>query len=86
MNSIRVILYLAGNFDWPLQLLDVKYVFLHGDLEEEVYMKLSIGPQFLLAEGKGCKLIWAWFERFLSYAKYLAITKVMAIIHYSSNI
>ena len=38
LNTIRVLLPLAANLDWPLQQLDVKNVFLNGDLEEEVYM------------------------------------------------
>ena len=38
LNTIRVLLSLAANLDWPLQQLDVKNVFLNGDLEEEVYM------------------------------------------------
>ena len=36
LNTMRVLLSLAANLDWPLQQLDVKNVFLNG--EEEVYM------------------------------------------------
>ena len=39
MNIVRVLLSLATNFGWSLQQFDVKNVFLHGDLEEEVYME-----------------------------------------------
>jgi Reverse transcriptase (RNA-dependent DNA polymerase) len=35
LNSIRVLLSLAANFDWPLHQFDVKNAFLHGDLEEK---------------------------------------------------
>ncbi|KAI5336987.1 hypothetical protein L3X38_016256 [Prunus dulcis] len=40
INTIRVLLSLATNLDWPLHPFDVKNAFLHGDLEEEVYMDL----------------------------------------------
>jgi len=43
LNTIRVLLSLAANLDWPLYQLDVKNAFLHGDLEEEVYMDISSG-------------------------------------------
>jgi hypothetical protein len=32
MNSIRVLLSIAANLDWPLHQFDVKNAFLHGDL------------------------------------------------------
>lgn len=42
MNSIRVLLSYAANLGWPLQQLDVKNAFLHGDIKE-VYMDVSPG-------------------------------------------
>jgi len=41
----RVLLSLAANLDWPLYQFDVKNSFLHGDLEEEVYM--DIQPRYI---------------------------------------
>ncbi|CAN6697200.1 unnamed protein product [Malus baccata var. baccata] len=43
LNTMRVLLSLASNQDWPLLQFDVKNVFLHGDLKEEVYMDLPPG-------------------------------------------
>ncbi|RVX08124.1 Retrovirus-related Pol polyprotein from transposon RE2 [Vitis vinifera] len=35
INTIRVLLSLAANLDWPLQQFDVKNAFLHGELSEK---------------------------------------------------
>jgi hypothetical protein len=39
MTSIRTILILVAVEDLHLEQLDVKTTFLHGDLEEEIYMQ-----------------------------------------------
>ena len=56
INTIRVLLSLAANLDWPLQQFDVKHAFLHGELEEEVYMDLPPGFTTTSDVGKVCKL------------------------------
>ena len=43
---------MAGIRHWPLHQLDIKNVFLHGDLEEEIYMEQ---PPGFVAEGS---LVW----------------------------
>lgn len=55
MNTIRILLSLVANFEWPLEQIDVKNAFLHGDLKE-VYMELPSGFEEQLEIGKVCKL------------------------------
>lgn len=55
LNTIRVLLSLAANLDWPLQWLDVKNAFLNEDLEEEVYIAPSPGFEQRLGS-RVCKL------------------------------
>ena len=56
MNTIRIIISLAVNLDWPLNQYDIKNAFLHGDLKEEIYMQLPPGYEGNQNEGKVCKL------------------------------
>ena len=56
MNSIQVILSCAANLGWPLQQLDVKNAFLHGGLEEEVYMDIQPGFSSQSTVGKVYRL------------------------------
>ena len=43
MNSIRLVLSLAALHNWEFHQMDVKSVFLHGDLHEEIYMEQPPG-------------------------------------------
>ena len=78
LNTIRVLLSVAANLDWPLHQMDIKNAFLNGELKEEVYMTLPPGFE----EGRGdkvCKLKKslyglkqsprAWFDRFSKVLK-----------------
>ncbi|RVW53512.1 Retrovirus-related Pol polyprotein from transposon RE2 [Vitis vinifera] len=72
--SVRLLLSMAAMRSWPLYQLDIKNVFLHGDLAEEVYMEQ---PPGFVAQGESglvCRLHRslyglkqsprAWFSRF----------------------
>ncbi|RVW44593.1 Retrovirus-related Pol polyprotein from transposon TNT 1-94 [Vitis vinifera] len=74
--SVRLLLSMAAMCSWPLYQLDIKNVFLYGDLVEEVYMEQ---PPGFVAQGESglvCRLRRslyglkqsprAWFGRFSS--------------------
>ena len=83
MTTVRILISLAACKNWNLYQYDVKNAFLHGDLEEEIYMDLPPGYKTHLSN-KVCKLqktIYglkqsprAWFGKF---------TKVMKSFGYS---
>lgn len=43
LASVKLILSLAACFGWKLTQMDVTNTFLHGDLDEEIYMSLPLG-------------------------------------------
>eukprot|EP00253_Pinus_taeda_P034392 PITA_34392 len=43
MNYVFLIISLAASFKWEVHQMDVKSAFLHGDLNEEIYMEKPIG-------------------------------------------
>ena len=75
MTTVRTILSIAASQSWRLHQMDVKNAFLHGDLQEEIYMKLPSGMT-TSSPHDVCKLRRslyglkqaprAWFEKFRS--------------------
>jgi hypothetical protein len=77
LTSIRFLLSIAAAFDLEVEQMDVKTTFLHGDLEEEIYMKQ---PEGFVVKGKKelvCKLKKSlyglkqsprmWYQKFDTY-------------------
>ncbi|GAU26487.1 hypothetical protein TSUD_294560 [Trifolium subterraneum] len=56
MTTIRTILADASIHRWHIHQLDVDNAFLHGDLDEDVYMKIPQGLEGVAAN-KACKLV-----------------------------
>jgi hypothetical protein len=54
--TIRLVLALAVQFDWDIKQLDVSNTFLHGILDEEVYMEQPQGFVHLAYPNHICKL------------------------------
>ena len=54
--SIRLFISLAASYDWNLHQLDIRNVFLHGDIQEEVYMEQPPGFVTQGEIGNVCRL------------------------------
>jgi hypothetical protein len=64
MSTVRTLISCAANYEWPLYQMDVKNAFLHGDLQEEVYLEIPPGFATEQTKGKVLKLkkIVVWFK------------------------
>ena len=78
--SVRLLLSMAAMCSWPLYQLDIKNVFLYGDLVEEVYMEQPPGLVCRLHRSLyGLKQSpQAWFDRFSSVVKKFGIFRSTA--------
>ena len=56
MSSIRMVLALAASLDLEVEQMDVKTVFVHGDLDEDIYMEELEGFVVNGKENHVCKL------------------------------
>lgn len=81
---MKIILAVAAVNHWDLRQLDIKNAFVHGDLQEEVYMKQPQGFGYPTKPNHVCKLIKslyglmqaprAWNFKFTSYLVVLDFT------------
>lgn len=55
LTTVRVLLAIASMHNWYLHQLDVNNAFLHGDLNEDVYMEVPEGV-ICMKENQVCKL------------------------------
>jgi len=56
LTSVRVVLAVAANKEWILWQMDVKNAFLHGELDQEIYMDQPMGFQNQSHPNYVCKL------------------------------
>ena len=42
-TTVPIILALTAHYNWELKQMEVKTAFLHGDLDEDIYMSQPIG-------------------------------------------
>ena len=84
ITTLRTILAITASQSWQLHQMDVKNAFLHGDLQEEIYMKLPSGMT-TSSPHDVCKLRRslyglkqaprAWFEKFRSTLLFFSFTQ-----------
>ena len=61
-SSIRILLALVAQYELKLDQLDVKIDFLHGDLEDEIYMSQLTGFKTTGKKNMVCKLKKSLYE------------------------
>ena len=85
LTYVRLFISLVDSYNWDLHQLDIKNIFLHGDLQEEFYMEKP--PRFVARGeiGKVCRL-WkslyglkqsprAWFGKFIQAVETFGMQK-----------
>ncbi|KAL4271938.1 hypothetical protein GQ457_13G028490 [Hibiscus cannabinus] len=88
LTTVRVVLAMCATFNLHLEQLDVKTAFLHGDLEEEIYMLQPEGFEEKEKKNLVCKLNKSlyglkqaprcWYKRFDSFIMSLGYNRLNA--------
>ncbi|KAK8926133.1 hypothetical protein KSP39_PZI018401 [Platanthera zijinensis] len=85
LTSIRMVLSIAAVHDLEIEQMDVKTAFLHGDLEEEIYMRQPEGFEAKGKEDQVCRLKKSlyglkqsprmWYQKFDTYMLELGLER-----------
>ena len=85
-NTVRILIALASKKDWFVLQFDVKNAFLHGELEEEVYMTPPPGYHLTLDKTLVCRLKKALYGLKLSSRAWFAeFARAMKEMSYYQN-
>ena len=86
-TSIRLLLSIAAQYDMEIEQMDVKTAFLHGDLEEDIYMSQPEGFVETGKENLVCRLRKSlyglkqsprqWYKRFDTYMLKIGYTRCL---------
>jgi len=89
MAYVHLFITMAAFEQWPLYQLDVKNVFLNGDLQEEIYMEQPLG---FVAQGEASGMVYrfrkslynlkqspkVWFGKFSNVVQQFGMTQCEA--------
>jgi hypothetical protein len=56
MNTVGILLSIVVNHGWTLSQMNVENAFMHGDLQEEIYMEIPSGHPNICDPNLVCKL------------------------------
>ena len=95
LTTVRVVLAMYATFDLYLEQLDVKTAFLHGKLEEEIYMLQPGGFEERGKENLVCRLNKSlyglkqaprcWYNRFDSFIMSLGYNNLIQILVHTTR-
>ena len=95
LTTVRVVLAMCATFDLYLEQLDVKTAFLHGKLEEEIYMQQPGGFEERGKENLVCRLNKSlyglkqaprcWYNRFDSFIMSLGYNNLIQILVHTTR-